>query len=247
MPRIRRWFRVSHDINSDPEVWELTEKFGDRGLRAWLEILSIADRNDGMVTTPRNLLVKALSIKLNTTLDKTTRILDWFDDKTWTLQDPVLRVRNYSIYNPSRDANKIPQGDSIVSPPIQTSETSQTSKSTQSPNGTAPRSSKPKESKPDSAIRDFIDFWHVEYLRRFDEKYNFSGNRDGATVKRLLGIYNLDRLKDLALQFFNSQDDWIKRQGGYTIGVFSTQINKIISTSKGGQSNRNLKPLEPMA
>ena len=47
MPRIRRWFHVSHDINSDPEVWELTDRFGDRALRVWMQMLSIADTNNG--------------------------------------------------------------------------------------------------------------------------------------------------------------------------------------------------------
>lgn len=114
MPRIRRWFHVSHDINSDPEVWELTEKFGDRGLRAWLEILSIADRNEGLIPSQDGLLVKAFSIKLNTVQTKTKNILRWFEDRTWLVRDPVLRVRNYAVFNPSRDA----KGKQLASPPI---------------------------------------------------------------------------------------------------------------------------------
>ena len=47
MPRNIRYFPVTHDINTDPELWELTDRFGDRALRVWLEILSIADRNYG--------------------------------------------------------------------------------------------------------------------------------------------------------------------------------------------------------
>ena len=38
---------MSHDINSDPEVWELTDTFGDWLLYAWLQILSVADRGEG--------------------------------------------------------------------------------------------------------------------------------------------------------------------------------------------------------
>ncbi|MGH3849124.1 MAG: hypothetical protein ACRDRT_05390, partial [Pseudonocardiaceae bacterium] len=49
MPRIRRWFHISQDINFDPEIWELTETLGDRSLRVWLEVLSIADRNEGAI------------------------------------------------------------------------------------------------------------------------------------------------------------------------------------------------------
>src|SRR4051794_5006102 len=49
MPRIKRWFPVSHDINRDPEFCELSRRFGATGIRVWLELLSIADRNDGDV------------------------------------------------------------------------------------------------------------------------------------------------------------------------------------------------------
>lgn len=38
-----RYYPVSHELNSDAEVWELTDKFGDRSLRIWLEILRIMD------------------------------------------------------------------------------------------------------------------------------------------------------------------------------------------------------------
>lgn len=47
MPTRKHWFPVSHDINSDPEVRELTDTFGEWLLLAWLQILSVTDRNDG--------------------------------------------------------------------------------------------------------------------------------------------------------------------------------------------------------
>jgi len=49
MPRIRRWFPVSQDINSDPEVWIMRESIGEKALSIWLEFLSIADRNEGFL------------------------------------------------------------------------------------------------------------------------------------------------------------------------------------------------------
>ena len=118
MPKIRRWFNVSHDINSDPEVWELTDKFGDRGLRAWLECLSIADRNDGYIPGQSDTLLRALSIKLNTSQTRLRLILDWLLMRTWLVSDPLLRVRNYITYKPSREAKR----EQTVSPPRLTSE-----------------------------------------------------------------------------------------------------------------------------
>jgi hypothetical protein len=49
MRRFYRFFPVSQDINMDPEVLELIRLFGERMLRVWLEMLSIADRNDGVL------------------------------------------------------------------------------------------------------------------------------------------------------------------------------------------------------
>ena len=46
MPRLKRWFPVSHDINDDGQLWELTDEFGDRALRVWLEICSILDKTE---------------------------------------------------------------------------------------------------------------------------------------------------------------------------------------------------------
>src|SRR6266576_595692 len=67
MPRVKRWFPVSHDINTDIEVWELTDQFGLTGLRAWLEILSIADRNDGELPGTWELYPRMLAARCKST------------------------------------------------------------------------------------------------------------------------------------------------------------------------------------
>jgi hypothetical protein len=46
MPIPKRYFHVSQEINLDPDVWELTEEFGDRALRTWLQILVFLDRSE---------------------------------------------------------------------------------------------------------------------------------------------------------------------------------------------------------
>jgi hypothetical protein len=40
----KRWFRVSHDINQDPQFDELCDQFGVAGVRFWLLTLSILNR-----------------------------------------------------------------------------------------------------------------------------------------------------------------------------------------------------------
>ncbi len=44
MPVPKRYFKVSQEINHDPEMWTLTEKYGERALRTWLEILVYLDK-----------------------------------------------------------------------------------------------------------------------------------------------------------------------------------------------------------
>ncbi|KKL26428.1 hypothetical protein LCGC14_2395390 [marine sediment metagenome] len=81
MPRIRRWFHVSHDINSDPEVWELTDRFGDRAYRVWIEILSIADRYDGLVPGEHNYLCISIGAKNKVRSSTVNRVLEYATEK----------------------------------------------------------------------------------------------------------------------------------------------------------------------
>jgi hypothetical protein len=48
MPRKskKHWWRCSHDFNLDPEMWELTDLYGDRAIRVALQINSILDKCD---------------------------------------------------------------------------------------------------------------------------------------------------------------------------------------------------------
>lgn len=84
----------------------------------------------------------------------------------------------------------------------------------------------------DSRIKEFFDWWHVEFQSRFKEPYSFNGGKDGANIKRLLQSYDLPRLKSLATLFLDSKDPWVQQNGGFTIGVFASQINKLVSTTK---------------
>lgn len=121
MPRIKRWFHVSHDINSDPEVWELTDRFGDRSLRVWQEILSIAERNDGDIPgwsaelSPQ--LRRSLAGKCRVSGETVQRVCGFADEKFWTVSGNPHKTRNHLKYNPSREPNKNPDGNLTVSPP----------------------------------------------------------------------------------------------------------------------------------
>jgi len=117
MPRIRRWFHVSHDINSDPEVWELTDKFGERAFRIWMEILSIADRYDGLVPGEIKYLSSTLAAKCKSRSRTVEGIIKYAADKEWIVYDPVRRLRNQLKYRPRRETNKTPPGKHYAPPP----------------------------------------------------------------------------------------------------------------------------------
>lgn len=56
MPRVKRWFPVSHKINRDPEVIELRKKYGNDFIYVWLEILSQCHENKGFIKgDPQNI------------------------------------------------------------------------------------------------------------------------------------------------------------------------------------------------
>ncbi len=80
-------------------------------------------------------------------------------------------------------------------------------------------------------IKKFIDHYHNTFLERFNEKPMIDGGKDGKIIKSLLGTYEIDLLKELLDKFFNSPDEFIL-QSGYTIGVFKSQINKLIAGLK---------------
>ena len=126
MPRIKRWFPVNHDINGDPEVWELTDRHGDRALRVWLEILSVTDRNEGEFKGEQEYIVRALSSKCRTNSAKVLSVLEYAKSKEWLLPDWPLRTRNHAKYHRTEEHNKFPQGNVSGSPPSKTSKTSET-------------------------------------------------------------------------------------------------------------------------
>lgn len=108
MPSVKHWFPVSHDINQDPEVWELTEQFGDRALRVWLEILSIADRNDGLIGLDYNSITTAVAYKCRCKTTRVRLMLDFITTKGWVHSDSGYRVTNHEKYHRTWVNSKAP-------------------------------------------------------------------------------------------------------------------------------------------
>jgi hypothetical protein len=78
-----------------------------------------------------------------------------------------------------------------------------------------------------SAFRQFTDYFCSKFENKFSQKYQFQKAKDAEIVKRLLAIRRLDQLIELIDRFFDSTDSFIL-QSGYTLGVFESQINRLI-------------------
>jgi len=120
MPRIKRWFPVSHDINSDPEMWDLRERFGERAGFVWLEMLSIADRNEGITGPNSGSTRAAIAAKCRTSRAKVESVFGYAETLGWIKLDTHVRVLNFSKYHRTWEHQKIPEGKLNSSPPNQT-------------------------------------------------------------------------------------------------------------------------------
>ncbi len=97
---------------------------------------------------------------------------------------------------------------------------------------------------PDPRVKEFLSWYRTEYQKRFESPYHIEWGKDGKKVKDLLHDFELPEIQNRALQFLDSKDPWVREHGGYTIGVFASQINKLISTAKAtsGHSQPKEKP-----
>lgn len=81
-----------------------------------------------------------------------------------------------------------------------------------------------------------IDYYHDKFVEKFGEKPHINGGKDGGLMKKVASTYGEARAKELLDVFFESRDPFIQ-QSGYTIGVFYSQINKLLTVKKRVQSN----------
>jgi len=103
---------------------------------------------------------------------------------------------------------------------------------------------KKKKTPPNPDVKIFLDYAFETFQQTFGEKMLVNGTKDGGIIKGLLGTYDLEKLKSLWDAFVKSDDPFIVK-AGRSIGVFTTQVNKLISGDGGKQSNQPLFGLSP--
>jgi hypothetical protein len=90
--------------------------------------------------------------------------------------------------------------------------------------------------KADPDVRTFILEWGEIWSKKFGRPYTPTWAKEGKLVKEMLKIHSLQKLRELRKEFFQSQDSFIQNSD-YSIGVFKTQLNKLIA-------NKKLDPVE---
>lgn len=117
-----------------------------------------------------------------------------------------------------------------------------------SPDGDSPpKPSKPKstttKSKPntDPRIKSVIDRFDQKHRQKFGLPAVIQGGKDGTLIKRLPREYDEDKLLRLVDLFFASRDPWIQERG-YTIGLFISQLGKLVAEEAKSYAHERNSP-----
>ena len=184
MPRIRRWYPVSHDFNRDREVQELRRQFGQWMGYVWLEMLSEADRNEGLIKGSREEIARglawlSLSNRPSYSLLPIVHALGYMVDKGWVEECTAgLLVRNYPRYHRHREQVESQPGTlpGPTRPDLDLKEPDQTLKDP------------PLRSPPKGAMNGFDAFWEAYPQKQGRDKAEESWRKKtrGVSIQAIL-------------------------------------------------------------
>lgn len=81
-----------------------------------------------------------------------------------------------------------------------------------------------------------LDAYRAGFLLRFGAEPHIAYGKDNKIIKALIASYGLESTLDLIEKYLDSDDNFIA-EGGYTIGILSLKLNKLI-IQKGNGSGR---------
>lgn len=90
------------------------------------------------------------------------------------------------------------------------------------------------------SAKEFILWFGSERNRIFGAPYLPSWSKEVPLVTEMLKTLDLQRLKQAAEKFLNSDDPWIRQNGGFTIPTFRSQINKFTITPAQAQTRKGM-------
>ena len=123
-----------------------------------------------------------------------------------------------SLTNPT--PSRLPKPEGWTGKPARKSQAKK-SKPTQLKINPPTKNQKPKSNHSET-IKYFVGKWELKH----HEKYKFQSGKDASIVQALVALYKPETLHGLIDLFFNIDDQWIKSTD-YSLGVFSTQVNKL--------------------
>src|SRR6266481_1204557 len=117
MPRIKRWFAVSDNINADPEVWAMRHEIGEKSLSIWLKFLCIAGRNDGELPGDSEELIRLVAGRCQATKRTVSGVYQFAVSRLWLTSESTLRVTKWAKYNRTREPNEAPSYTTVPTLP----------------------------------------------------------------------------------------------------------------------------------
>ena len=254
------YVHIWRSIQGNP-LWK--EKPFSRG-QAWVDLIMMAKYSDGDIHLSKGFIIEAKRGDVLYSLDFLSKRWGWGKPKvvrfkTYLVnQDMVLDVssertvkhgyhrseiksypkfnilsiRNYNFYQDEAIRSRTPKRTPAVPQAYPTNKRIKNEGSTSA-----------KETDPD--VKTFIREWGEIWSKRFNKPYTVNWGKEGKLVKEMLKVHSLQELRQLRKEFFDSQDPFI--QGAdYSIGLFKTQLNKLIATRRGNKPMRDFlgQPLE---
>jgi ribosomal protein S17E len=78
-----------------------------------------------------------------------------------------------------------------------------------------------------SSSNQILKYFGKKHLEKLGEKYTSSFQKDHTLLQRLLENHSEKKLEEMIDRFFRDDNDFV-RQAGYTVGVFSSQVPKML-------------------
>ncbi len=201
MPRIKRWFPVSHDFLDDPDTIDLIREFGERAVFMWLKMLSWADRNRGLIGSDEASICKSFGRCLdqahpNQAATRAQPIVRWMLTHAWVELHPSLTqagpnahpsgiyTRSHLKYHTTEEKNPSPPNLPNL-PNLPKDIYSSTTSADVTDNLASP--------KPDLSVKDLVDSWNEVFKGRLPQvQWPLSKGRHRKCAHRLKEHSRLD-------------------------------------------------------
>ena len=98
-----------------------------------------------------------------------------------------------------------------------------------------------------SEMRQVTDHWMAVYSAAAKErswqieKYAFADGKDGKIFAGLMRTFGAATVVEMISAFFASDDEWLSQHGGFTVGVFKSQFNKLAQQRSTAERDPNRK------